>query len=104
MSNRQKNKQYFALSSLLSNEQFPSKHKQAKMASEEEGTCFGEDYEDDECFIEDEGYNECPVDLDTPNGCEMKTSSSLQMMLESIAQERCKDIKSQRLICEDGQF
>lgn len=72
---------------------------------EEEGTCGVDDYdEDDECFIEDEGYNECPVDLDSPEGCEMKTSSSLQMMLESIAQERCKDNKSQRLICEDGQF
>ncbi len=49
------------------------------------------------------GRDESPMDLESPLDSEMKPSSSLQLMLSSIAQERGKDFTSHKLI-SDGEF
>ena len=49
------------------------------------------------------GRDLSPMDVESPLDSEMKPSSSLQLMLTSIAQERGKDFTSHKLI-SDGEF
>ena len=66
-------------------------------AGSEEGQPNTEDDYDME-----QSQNESPMELESPKDSEMKPSSSLQLMLASIAEERSKEFTSHKLI-SDGE-
>ena len=47
--------------------------------------------------------NETPMETENCESTKMKTSSSLQLILASIAQERNKEFQPQKLISEAGE-
>ena len=48
----------------------------------------------------EQSLDESPIELESPKDAEMKPSSSLQLMLSSIAEERSKEFTSHKLISD----
>ena len=64
----------------------------------EDGQPNGPDTDEDYDMEQDQ--NESPMELESPKDAEMKPSSSLQLMLSSIAEERSKEFTSHKLISD----
>ena len=67
------------------------------------GSEEGQPNTEDDYDMEQQRQNESPMELESPKDSEMKPSSSLQLMLASIAEERSKEFTSHKLI-SDGEL
>ena len=67
------------------------------------GSEEGQPNTEDDYDMEQQRQNESPMELESAKDSEMKPSSSLQLMLASIAEERSKEFTSHKLI-SDGEL